>query len=55
MGAGDVTDKQRAALLKSMWADLRKTEHGYREGGTALVPNSSTMVVDFSSVWITAT
>jgi murein DD-endopeptidase MepM/ murein hydrolase activator NlpD len=28
-----VTDKQRAALLKSMWADLRKTEHGYVEGG----------------------
>jgi murein DD-endopeptidase MepM/ murein hydrolase activator NlpD len=27
-----VTDKQRAALLKSMWADLRKTEHGYVEG-----------------------
>lgn len=26
-----------------------------REGGTALVPNSSMMVVDFSSVWITAT
>lgn len=26
-----------------------------REGGTALVPNSSTMVIDFSSVWITAT
>jgi murein DD-endopeptidase MepM/ murein hydrolase activator NlpD len=28
-----MTDKQRAALLESMWADLRKTEHGYREGG----------------------
>jgi hypothetical protein len=28
-----MTDKQRAALLKSMWADLRKTEHGYKEGG----------------------
>lgn len=28
-----MTDKQRAALLKSMWADLRKTEHGYVEGG----------------------
>jgi hypothetical protein len=28
-----VTDKQRAALLESMWADLRKTEHGYTEGG----------------------
>ena len=27
-----MTDKQRAALLKSMWADLRKTEHGYQEG-----------------------
>jgi hypothetical protein len=27
-----MTDKQRAALLKSMWADLRKTEHGYVEG-----------------------
>lgn len=26
-----------------------------RENGTALVPNSSTIVVDFSSVWITAT
>jgi hypothetical protein len=26
-----------------------------RENGTALVPNSSTMVVDFSSAWITAT
>ena len=28
-----MTDKQRAALLKSMWVDLRKTEHGYKEGG----------------------
>ena len=28
-----MTDKQRAALLESMWADLRKTEHGYVEGG----------------------
>ncbi len=28
-----MTDKQRAALEKSMWADLRKTEHGYVEGG----------------------
>lgn len=27
-----MTDKQRAALLKSMWADLRKTQHGYVEG-----------------------
>lgn len=27
-----MTDKQRAALLHSMWADLRKTEHGYDEG-----------------------
>lgn len=27
-----MTDKQRAALLHSMWADLRKTEHGYGEG-----------------------
>jgi hypothetical protein len=26
-----------------------------RENGTALVPNSSTVVIDFSSVWITAT
>src|SRR6188472_3011125 len=25
-------DKQRAALLKSMWADLRKTELGYDQG-----------------------
>lgn len=28
-----MTDKQRAALLKSMWADLHKTEHGFVEGG----------------------
>jgi murein DD-endopeptidase MepM/ murein hydrolase activator NlpD len=28
-----MTDKQRAALEKSMWADLRKTQHGYVEGG----------------------
>jgi len=27
-----MNDKQRAALLESMWADLRKTEHGYKEG-----------------------
>ena len=27
-----MTDKQRAALLKSMWADLHKTEHGYDQG-----------------------
>lgn len=27
-----MTDKQRAALLKSMWADLHKTEHGWAEG-----------------------
>ena len=27
-----MTDKQRAALLKSMWADLHKTEHGYDKG-----------------------
>jgi hypothetical protein len=27
-----MTDKQRAALLRSMWADLRKTQHGYVEG-----------------------
>ena len=27
-----MTDKQRAALLKSMWADLRKTEHGWDQG-----------------------
>jgi hypothetical protein len=27
-----VTDKQRAALLHSMWADLHKTEHGWEEG-----------------------
>ncbi len=27
-----MTDKQRAALLKSMWADLRKTELGYAQG-----------------------
>lgn len=26
-----------------------------RENGTALVPNSSTVVIDFSSVWIVAT
>lgn len=26
-----------------------------REDGTALVPNTSTVVIDFSSVWITAT
>ena len=28
-----MTDKQRAALLESMWADLHKTEHGYTDGG----------------------
>jgi hypothetical protein len=27
-----MTDKQRAALLKSMWADLHKTEHGWADG-----------------------
>lgn len=27
-----MTDKQRAALVRSMWADLRKTVHGYDEG-----------------------
>ena len=27
-----MTDKQRAALLKSMWADLRKTDLGYGKG-----------------------
>ena len=27
-----MTDKQRAALLQSMWADLRKTEHGWAQG-----------------------
>ena len=27
-----MTDKQRAALLKSMWADLHKTELGYAQG-----------------------
>ncbi len=27
-----MTDKQRAALLHSMWADLHKTEHGYEQG-----------------------
>jgi sirohydrochlorin ferrochelatase len=26
-----------------------------RESGTAIVPNTSTVVIDFSSVWITAT
>jgi hypothetical protein len=27
-----MTDKQMAALVRSMWADLRKTEKGYRDG-----------------------
>lgn len=27
-----MTNKEAAALEKSMWADLRKTEHGYKEG-----------------------
>jgi len=27
-----MTDKQRAALLKSMWADLHKTELGWEQG-----------------------
>jgi hypothetical protein len=27
-----MTDKQRAALLHSMWADLHKTEHGWEQG-----------------------
>ena len=27
-----MTDKQRAALLQSMWADLHKTEHGWEQG-----------------------
>lgn len=28
-----MTDKQQATLVRSMWADLRKTEKGYKQGG----------------------
>lgn len=44
----DTTGGTDSAIIPITGSELR-------EGGTALVPNSSTMVVDFSSVWITAT
>lgn len=60
VGAGDVLDIGIVAYDNDTTGGTDAnivpiTASELRENGTALVPSSSTVIVDFSSVWITAT